>query len=171
MKSIKFVLLFSLFAHCCSFDFHEDATGRTATTEKIGKTSEETTTTETTAAERIDNTTEETTTSERTATQTNDNTTEETATTTTTVKPKISSSTTGSTQNVEVIVTPSIYRLIDQAFRERLITFESRIAGLLEDRERLRDEIESFKPAVDEDFFNGAFSENERYFLIMIFVS
>jgi len=166
MKSIKFVLLFSLFAHCCSFDFHEDATGRTATTEKIGKTSEETTTTETTAAERIDNQTEETTTSE-----TNDNTTEETATTTTTVKPKISSSTTGSTRNVEVIVTPSIYRLIDQAFRERLITFESRIAGLLEDRERLRDEIESFKPAVDEDFFNGAFSENERYFLIMIFVS
>lgn len=167
MKSIKFVLLFSLFAHCCSFDFHEDATGRTATTEKIGKTSaEETTTTGTTAAERIDNQTEETTTSE-----TNDNTTEETATTTTTVKPKISSSTTGSTRNVEVIVTPSIYRLIDQAFRERLINFESRIAGLLEDRERLRDEIESFKPAVDEDFFNGAFSENERYFLIMIFVS
>ena len=166
MKSIKFVLLFSLFAHCCSFDFHEDATGRTATTEKIGKTSEETTTTGTTAAERIDNQTEETTTSE-----TNDNTTEETATTTTTVKPKISSSTTGSTRNVEVIVTPSIYRLIDQAFRERLITFESRIAGLLEDRERVRDEIESFKPAVDEDFFNGAFSENERYFLIMIFVS
>ena len=167
MKSIKFVLLFSLFAHCCSFDFHEDAAGRTATTEKIGKTSaEETTTTGTTAAERIDNQTEETTTSE-----TNDNTTEETATTTTTVKPKISSSTTGSTRNVEVIVTPSIYRLIDQAFRERLINFESRIAGLLEDRERVRDEIESFKPAVDEDFFNGAFSENERYFLIMIFVS
>ena len=110
------------------------------------------------------------TTDETTTSETNDNTTEETATTTTTVKPKISSSTTGSTRNVEVIVTPSIYRLIDQAFRERLITFESRIAGLLEDRERLRDEIESFKPAVDEDFFNGAFSENERYFLIMIFV-
>ncbi len=149
----------------CAFNFEDTDYNNVSL---AGQTTDETTTSETTAAERIDNTTEETTTSERTATQTNDNTTEET-TTTTTLKPKISSST-GSTRNVEVIVTPSIYRLIDQAFRERLINFESRIAALLEDRERVRDEIESFKPAVDEDFFNGAFIENERYFLIMIFV-
>jgi hypothetical protein len=162
---MKLLILSILCVFSCAFNFEDTDYNNVSL---AGQTTDETTTSETTAAERIDNTTEETTTSERTATQTNDNTTEET-TTTTTLKPKISSST-GSTRNVEVIVTPSIYRLIDQAFRERLINFESRIAALLEDRERVRDEIESFKPAVDEDFFNGAFIENERYFLIMIFV-
>jgi hypothetical protein len=46
---------------------------------------------------------------------------------------------------------------MDEAFRQRLINFESRIASLLDDRERVRSEMESFKPNTDEDFSDEEF--------------
>ena len=58
---------------------------------------------------------------------------------------------------LEVVVTKSMFRLIDEAFRNRLINFESRIASLLAEREKIRDDIETFDPAFDATFFEGAF--------------
>jgi hypothetical protein len=60
-------------------------------------------------------------------------------------------------KKVEVVITKSIFRLIDEAFRARLINFESRIAGLLDQRERMKDEISNFTPKFDESFLDKAF--------------
>ena len=59
---------------------------------------------------------------------------------------------------LEVVVTRSMFRLIDEAFRERLINFESRIASLLSEREKIRDDIQQFNPAFDASFFDEAFT-------------
>ena len=59
---------------------------------------------------------------------------------------------------LEVVVTKSMFRLIDEAFRHRLINFESRIASLLAEREKIREDIETFDPAFDTPFFEGAFT-------------
>jgi len=59
---------------------------------------------------------------------------------------------------LEVVVTRSMYRLIDEAFRERLVNFESRIASLLSEREKIREDIQQFNPAFDASFFDEAFT-------------
>ena len=65
-----------------------------------------------------------------------------------------------SSGRVQIVVTQSIFRLIDEAFRERLINFESRIAALLGKREEVRDEIDAFTPSFEENFFNEAFADD-----------
>ena len=64
---------------------------------------------------------------------------------------------------LEVIVTQSMYRLIDEAMRDRLITFEARIASLLHERENIKKEIDDFTPKTDDDFFSESFKVKDRY--------
>ena len=69
-------------------------------------------------------------------------------------------------EKIEVIISQSIYRLIDEAFRERLINFESRIASLLHKRQKIETEIDDFIEMNDflsDDFFSDVFKEKERY--------
>jgi hypothetical protein len=65
---------------------------------------------------------------------------------------------------VEVIINKSIYRLVDEALRERLINFESRIASLLYKRQIIETEIDAFIKKTDnvmsDDFFP---KEKDRY--------
>ena len=67
------------------------------------------------------------------------------------------------TQNipkVEVIVTRSIYRLMDEAFRQHLTSFEGRIAHLLNEKEKMKEVIDRFNPTFDDNFFEKAFDES-----------
>jgi LAS superfamily LD-carboxypeptidase LdcB len=66
------------------------------------------------------------------------------------------------TGKVEVVVTQSIFRLLDEAFRNRLINFESRIATLLHQREMIKDEIQDFSTKIEDEFFSDFFAQNER---------
>jgi hypothetical protein len=58
---------------------------------------------------------------------------------------------------VEVVVTKSLYRIIDEKLRERLINLESRIANLQNEKERRKDQIVEFGPTFDDAFFEKAF--------------
>ena len=67
------------------------------------------------------------------------------------------------TQNipkVEVIVTRSIYRLMDEAFRQHLKSFEGRIAHLLNEKEKMNEVMDLFNPTFDDNFFEKAFDES-----------
>ena len=61
---------------------------------------------------------------------------------------------------VEVIINKSIYRLVDEALRERLINFESRIASLLHKRQIIETEIDNFIKTTDNFFYDDFFSNN-----------
>ncbi len=163
------VAFFVVFSSLLSFDWnlHEEPT----TTTEGTKTRTETTTTTT----EIPTTTTETTTTETLTTTTETPTT--TTTDQTTPKPKISSlEETRSTKakpeepegvipaKIEVVVTQSLYQIIDETLRERLVNFEARIATLIVQRDVTRDQIEDFEPTFDDDFFKGAFKETDRYY-------
>ena len=64
---------------------------------------------------------------------------------------------------LEVVVTQSLYRIIDETMRERLVGFEARIAALLQEREEIRKDIDNFSPKTDDDFFSEAFKVKDRY--------
>ena len=64
---------------------------------------------------------------------------------------------------LEVVVTQSLYRIIDETMRERLVGFEARIASLLQEREEIRKDIDNFSPKTDDDFFSEAFKVKDRY--------
>jgi hypothetical protein len=51
----------------------------------------------------------------------------------------------------EIRISPSLYRLVDQAVRERLVDFEKRIASLLDEKHEVRGEIESFANNLNAD--------------------
>jgi hypothetical protein len=56
---------------------------------------------------------------------------------------------------------------VDHTLRERLISFESRIASLLEMKEQMRGEMEAFEPLFEEmEFISDIFDDNTRYEII-----
>jgi hypothetical protein len=74
------------------------------------------------------------------------------------IKTKAFASTKSADATVEVVITQSLYRLIDEALRERLINFEARIATLLSKREETKQIIEVFEPTFDDNFFDTGFN-------------
>ena len=132
-----------------------------------------TTTQPTTTTTQPTTTTTQPTTSTSTTTQPTTTTTQQTTSTSTTPDqgplgrevPSVIEEKTRS-EKIEVIISQSIYRLIDEAFRERLINFESRIASLLHKRQKIETEIDDFIEMNDflsDDFFSDVFKEKERY--------
>jgi hypothetical protein len=69
------------------------------------------------------------------------------------------------TSKIEVVITKSIFRLIDEAFRQRLQNFEVRIANLLAQREYTMNEINEFDKRLENEFteFENLFKpKNDR---------
>ena len=171
---LKYVLFFSLLVKCCyAFDFQEDTIPRIneTTADNSETTADNSETTISYNSETTADNSETTTSynSETTANTTTSTTEPNDQTTTTTVKPTFSSveetGPTKETTKIEVVVTRSLYRIIDEALRQRLVNFESRIAALITQRDATRDKIADFEPTFDNNFFERAFIETDRYFL------
>ncbi len=157
---MKLLILSILCVFSCAFNFEDTdynnvfLAGQTtdvivdSTTESTESTTELPTTGSTTESSTTSTTTSTTSTVSTGSTRSTTPQTHSEETKRTTIQPN---------GKVEVIVTRSMYRLMDEAFRQRLINFESRIATLLDDRERVRSEMESFKPNTDEDFSDEEF--------------
>jgi len=92
-----------------------------------------------------------------TTTSTTRSTTSNTQTTTAGLTTIASTTTAGRKDTFELKITPSIYRLIDEAFRERLQDFEKKMASLMIQRDQENSEHEFLE--------NDAFEEFERIFL------
>lgn len=177
---MKVVLLLFFLSLCAAFDFdfsniETKASTQTAAstsspdvhydvdaTEVVAKVDQQNSTISNTSEIGVVEDVVPTTTSTTTAT-----TTSTSATTTTTEQERLAwrptitatSGTSTNVQKVEVIVTRSMFRLMDEAFRQHLSTFEARIAHLLSKREEMKEDINLFNPTFDDNFFQQAFDD------------
>ncbi len=61
-----------------------------------------------------------------------------------------------------------MFRLMDEALRQRLVNFEARIASLLQKKEQTNEEIKTFELLTDEEFMSDVFTDDTRYDLKII---
>jgi hypothetical protein len=78
------------------------------------------------------------------------------------------SSSISSRTRLEIVVTRSMFRLMDEALRQRLVNFEARIASLLQKKEQTNEEIKTFELLTDEEFMSDVFTDDTRYDLKII---